>query len=316
MSLWQDIKNEIRVQLNEFRSFIALAGTETDGRWTIQRVTEASAGSEQFARMAGFDIAEGDEVICTIVGGKPLILGKLQRSALTEHLFQVGKLRLGSAGPYIQVGTGSPDGVVTAGVGSLYIQTDGYARHILWEKQSGSGNTGWGYALQESYPIPGPMIGMVADTGVTSSLSSNSSYAVYFGRAESGFGTINVRFQVNTAGVTITWAEVGIGTSPQIGLGDGATITRRGFTNVASVVNSTGEKTVAISTTGISPGDHLWGLIGAQASTMPQYEAALGGTLSAGYFQSVAARISTMSVPQAFGAMSNPSGFAMHWAPG
>jgi len=40
-------------------------------------------------------------------------------------------------------GTGSPEGVVTAPVGSLYSRSDGGVLTSLYVKQSGSGNTGW-----------------------------------------------------------------------------------------------------------------------------------------------------------------------------
>jgi hypothetical protein len=41
-------------------------------------------------------------------------------------------------------GTGSPEGVVTRAVGTVYVQTDASpATDGLWYKQTGSGNTGW-----------------------------------------------------------------------------------------------------------------------------------------------------------------------------
>ncbi len=40
-------------------------------------------------------------------------------------------------------GTGSPEGVITAPVGHLYLRTDGGAGTTLYVKESGSGNTGW-----------------------------------------------------------------------------------------------------------------------------------------------------------------------------
>lgn len=40
-------------------------------------------------------------------------------------------------------GTGSPNGVLTANVGCLYLRTDGGASTTLYVKESGSGNTGW-----------------------------------------------------------------------------------------------------------------------------------------------------------------------------
>lgn len=43
----------------------------------------------------------------------------------------------------LYTGTGSPETVVTAGVGSLYLRTDGGAGTTLYVKESGTGNTGW-----------------------------------------------------------------------------------------------------------------------------------------------------------------------------
>jgi hypothetical protein len=43
----------------------------------------------------------------------------------------------------ISSGTGTPEGVVTANVGSLFLRTDGGAGTTLYVKESGTGNTGW-----------------------------------------------------------------------------------------------------------------------------------------------------------------------------
>jgi hypothetical protein len=40
-------------------------------------------------------------------------------------------------------GTGSPEGVITAGVGSIYLRADGGANTSIYVKESGTGNTGW-----------------------------------------------------------------------------------------------------------------------------------------------------------------------------
>lgn len=40
-------------------------------------------------------------------------------------------------------GAGSPAGVVTAPVGSLYLRTDGGANTTLYVKESGTGTSGW-----------------------------------------------------------------------------------------------------------------------------------------------------------------------------
>lgn len=50
----------------------------------------------------------------------------------------------GTQGTVVQAwGTGSPEGVVTAGVGSTFQRTNGGAGTCLYVKESGSGNTGW-----------------------------------------------------------------------------------------------------------------------------------------------------------------------------
>ena len=54
-----------------------------------------------------------------------------------------GGLTFGASGPTLSWGTGSPETVVTAPVGSLYLRTDGGAGTSLYVKESGSGNTGW-----------------------------------------------------------------------------------------------------------------------------------------------------------------------------
>ncbi len=46
-------------------------------------------------------------------------------------------------GPRIFTGTGSPETVITAPVGSLYTRTNGGANTTLYVKESGTGNTGW-----------------------------------------------------------------------------------------------------------------------------------------------------------------------------
>lgn len=45
--------------------------------------------------------------------------------------------------PTIKSGAGSPEGVVTATVGSLFFRTDGSAGTVLYSKEAGSGNAGW-----------------------------------------------------------------------------------------------------------------------------------------------------------------------------
>lgn len=50
-------------------------------------------------------------------------------------------LKVGAAS--ILAGTGTPEGLQTAPVGSLFLRTDGGAATTLYVKESGTGNTGW-----------------------------------------------------------------------------------------------------------------------------------------------------------------------------
>jgi hypothetical protein len=64
----------------------------------------------------------------------------------TRDSVMKGPLRLGSAGgtaPFVFGGSGSPEGVLTAPIGSLYMRSDGGAGTSFYVKESGTGNTGW-----------------------------------------------------------------------------------------------------------------------------------------------------------------------------
>lgn len=52
-------------------------------------------------------------------------------------------LRMSGGAASVLAGAGSPEGVVTAPVGSLYLRSDGGANTTLYVKESGTGPTGW-----------------------------------------------------------------------------------------------------------------------------------------------------------------------------
>lgn len=73
-------------------------------------------------------------------------LQEWQNSAGTALLAvdSAGTMRIGSTtGPLFRSGSGSPEAVVTAPVGSLYLRTDGSTSTTAYVKESGVGNTGW-----------------------------------------------------------------------------------------------------------------------------------------------------------------------------
>ncbi len=63
--------------------------------------------------------------------------------ALTVPYGIDGGIHIGGSGPRDMAGTGSPEGVVTAPVGSTWRDTNATTGAIRWIKASGAGNTGW-----------------------------------------------------------------------------------------------------------------------------------------------------------------------------
>lgn len=85
--------------------------------------------------------AAGDALIRTQGGGTKFSTNS-GGSIGFEVIAANGGVKLNN-GPVWKSGTGSPEGVVTAPVGSFYSRTDGGAATSWYVKESGSGNTGW-----------------------------------------------------------------------------------------------------------------------------------------------------------------------------
>ena len=62
---------------------------------------------------------------------------------ITVPYGNTGGIHIGGSGPQILSGTGSPEGVVTAPVGSTWRDTNATTGAVKWIKASGAGNTGW-----------------------------------------------------------------------------------------------------------------------------------------------------------------------------
>jgi hypothetical protein len=58
------------------------------------------------------------------------------------YQFEADSLKLGNV-PTITTGTASPEGVVTAPIGSLFLRQDGSTSTTLYVKTAGAGDTGW-----------------------------------------------------------------------------------------------------------------------------------------------------------------------------
>ena len=112
--------------------------TASSARWLLQKDSSSESGSN-----AGSNLIIGS---FTDAGATLRDDFKITRSSGRWTIGSVGAsagLEYGASGPRDMVGTGSPEGVVTAPVGSTWRDTNATTGAIRWIKASGSGNTGW-----------------------------------------------------------------------------------------------------------------------------------------------------------------------------
>lgn len=290
-----------------FRATVTAIGS---GLVQIQRQGAATAGTQSYARCVGFNLAVNDEVLCVNLSGQPVVIAKIQRAA--PALYSLDAPIALSTGATINTGTGSPEGVVTAPVGSVYVRTDGAAGTVLYVKESGAGNTGWVAATtvnNTGYQTPpGPVI--LNATNVTA-LASQQCGARYLGMVPFDVSSVEVNVQVTTAAATITWAEVALASANSAA---GGNLTLLGSaTNVAATFNSTGTKTVTFSIS-VPAGTFLYFLFGSQATTPFQLRATLADEVGLGVHRLASTtRPSTMAAPTSFSTSTAITGAA--WCP-
>lgn len=75
----------------------------------------------------------------TLRGGRAPVTGP-DNYTLREQLLELRRLVSESA---VLRGKGSPQGIVAANPGTLYIDPSGGANATLWVKETGTGKTGW-----------------------------------------------------------------------------------------------------------------------------------------------------------------------------
>lgn len=76
----------------------------------------------------------------------PLQIPPEFKSWLVQYLgpeLTITQSQLLNATTGVNVGSGSPEGVIAAGIGSLFLRLDGSAGTTIYVKESGSGTTGW-----------------------------------------------------------------------------------------------------------------------------------------------------------------------------
>lgn len=96
-----------------------------------QRIWSFALGTNSFNRQAVNDSGSGTNFELVTRTG----------NTIDEIQWRATQLRIGNAGPVIRGGSGSPEGVITAPPGSLWLNTTSGGGN--YQKLTGTGNTGW-----------------------------------------------------------------------------------------------------------------------------------------------------------------------------
>jgi hypothetical protein len=120
------------------RVVIGLTGGEYgDAVMTVSDRLAVTAGSGQIANLLELQNSSGTPLVAVEVDGT---------------------IRLGSAtGPKVLAGSGSPNGEVTAPVGSLYVDTEGGIGTTLYVKEANTDDTGWAASASSSGGVFTPL---------------------------------------------------------------------------------------------------------------------------------------------------------------
>lgn len=78
------------------------------------------------------------QYLAGVTGAHQFLINSVQQWVMNTD----GSLQ-SKTGPKINSGIGTPESVITASIGSLFMRTDGGAGTSLYVKESGTGNTGW-----------------------------------------------------------------------------------------------------------------------------------------------------------------------------
>lgn len=151
------------MKIDKYGNYTAYSTAWAGGVWAIGRTADtANASTEFLHRGTGalfFNAAEAGEIQ---FGTSNTIRIGLSSSghlySVVDQAYNIGtlanrfnifigaSLNLGTSasnGVIVRTGTGSPEGVVSANMGSLYLNLSGGASTTLYVKQTGTGNTGW-----------------------------------------------------------------------------------------------------------------------------------------------------------------------------
>lgn len=171
--------------------------TGTSLRWVIQKTSLAESGANAGSNFEIVSLSDAGALVAT-----PVAITRATGKVTLGAVGATGGLELGASGPRVMSGTGSPEGVVSAPVGSQWTDTAATTGAIQWIKASGTGNTGW--VVQ--YGDTGWRECVTTDTAIFTNATFNAANpnafmhirrlgGVVFMRFYSGAGTFTTNYQ-------------------------------------------------------------------------------------------------------------------------
>lgn len=139
-------------------------------------------------------------------------------------------------------------------------------------------------------------------TDVTASISDTTNF-LYLGRTMRAITTALFLARVTTAfvpGVGSSWAEIGVFTGEVEASTGIISLSRVGFTDVSTLFNSIGIKTITITLSGVSIGDGLWLAWGTKEGSLGtrfELRAMLADNIVSGVFRRRGGQLSLLSIP-------------------
>ena len=134
--VWWNATDYAAPEDDPFREIVSVTAKTSD-TLTIVRAQEGTAASNHNT------------------GGKTYLMIQTLTKAMWDSV-RTDIASAGGASALLNSGTGTPEGAVTAGVGELYLRTDGSADTTLYRKQTGTGNTGWiAQPITTNWAVPG-----------------------------------------------------------------------------------------------------------------------------------------------------------------
>jgi hypothetical protein len=127
-----DVGNDANVTGSATTGYIQLNGNGYNG-WMSMDASSLHIGHNTSAR--NLILATNSTAALTIDGS--------QNATFAGTLQVIGGISTNGGSATIKQGNGSPEGAITAVVGSIWMQINGGAGSTLYVKESGTGNTGW-----------------------------------------------------------------------------------------------------------------------------------------------------------------------------